>query len=172
MSRSDEQRRDNVSLALRLMMQDLGEPYERQFHDATASKFAGVDRTTWDELAEQNLVKAWTYDRYRLTGPGWVAGLKLTGKFKDPEFQQKAGKLSAALKAQVKATNRERWGHADRTGLARETGLSEFFIYDAIDSHLLKEMFGDIDAFWGEGDSMKNYIDIPRRCGLTALDEE
>jgi hypothetical protein len=171
MSRSDKQRRDNMCLAMRLMMQDLGEPYERQLHVTRTTKFADVHRTTWDELAEQNLVKAWTYDRYWLTGPGWIAGLKLTGRFKAPEFQQMVGKLSAALKARVKAINRDQWGGAGRAELARETGLTEFFIQDVIDSHLLREM-GDIDASWGKGDSMKNYIDIPPRFGLEPLDVE
>lgn len=46
---SDKQRRDNMSLALELMMQNLGEPYEWQEHDATTQKFAAVYRTTWDE---------------------------------------------------------------------------------------------------------------------------
>ena len=34
MSGSDDQRRDDMCLALRLMMTDLGEPYEWQEHDA------------------------------------------------------------------------------------------------------------------------------------------
>jgi len=154
------------------MMQDLGEPYERQFHNANTTKFAAVDRTTWDELTELNMVKARSYDRYQLTGPGWIEGLKLTGRFEDPEFQQRAGKLSAALKARVKASNRQQRGNAGRTELSRETGLSEFFIHDAIDSHLLAEMFsGMLDASWAEGDNMKNYIDIPRRFGKRPLDD-
>src|SRR6266702_1441058 len=117
MSGSDKQRRDNMCLALRLMMQGLGEPYEWQDHDATTPKFATVDRTTWDELTERNLVKARPHDRYELTGPGWIAGLKLTGKFAEPEFLKIAGKLSAALKARVKASNRQQCGFTDRTEL-------------------------------------------------------
>jgi hypothetical protein len=169
MSQSDKKRRDNVCLAQRLMMQDLGEPYEWQEHDARAPKFTGVDRTTWEELAEQNLVRARCWDRYQLTGPGWIAGLRLMGKFEEPEFQRIAGALSAALKARVKANNRQQWGYADRTELAQEMGVSEFFIYDAVDSHLLREMFGTIDATWAKDDGMKNSIEIPPRFGLNAL---
>lgn|ERR1022692_121255 len=172
MSQTNRQRRDKMHSALRLMVQDLGEPYEWQQHDAEAPKFGAVDRKTWDELTERRLVKAQPYNRYELTGPGWIAGLKLSGKFEEPEFQRMAGRLSAALKARVKASNRHEWGHADRTELAGESGLSEFFIYDAVDSHLLREMFGIIDARWAERDEMKNCIDIPPRFGLKPLDQE
>ena len=158
-----------MALALRLMMQDLGEPYEWQEHDAKTPKFAAVLCTTWDELAEGGLVKPRTFDRYELTGPGWIAGLRLTGAFEDDEFRRKAGLLQKALKTRIKPENREQWGIADRTELARETGLSEFFVYDAIDSHLLAALFGIVDAAWGEGDAMKNWIDIPPRFGLKRL---
>jgi hypothetical protein len=104
-----------MRLAQGLMMQDLGEPYEWQEHDARTTKFAAVDRTTWDELVEQKLVKARSYDRYEMTGLGWIAGLKLTGRFGEPEFRRSAGALSASLKARVKAGNRQQWGSADRT---------------------------------------------------------
>lgn len=83
--------------------------------------------------------------------------------FDDEAFRRKAGQLQAALKAHIKPENRERWGMADRTELAQETGLPEFFVYDAIDSGLLGALFGTIDAEWGQGDAMKNWIDIPPR---------
>ncbi|MGH9630827.1 MAG: hypothetical protein ACRD7E_21140, partial [Bryobacteraceae bacterium] len=76
-----------MSLALELMMQNLGEPYEWQEHDARTPKFAAVYQTTWDELAE-GLVKGRSHDRYWLTGSGWIAGLDL--KLKEAEFQHKA----------------------------------------------------------------------------------
>jgi hypothetical protein len=167
MSLSNKEREGNIVLAIRLMMQDLGEPYEWQEHDAATEKFADVHRTTWDELVERGLVKASTFDRYSLTGDGWIAGLKVIGQFDDPNFREKAGKLCRALKARVK-DGRE-WGCADRTELASETGLSEFFIYDAIDSHLLREMSNRTDATWSPDDQMKNSIDIPPRFGLPLL---
>lgn len=167
MSLSKKDREENIVMALRLMMQELGEPYEWQEHDSTTEKFAEVYRTTWEEMAERNLVKAHSFCRYWLTGAGWIAGLKVTGQFHNPQFQEKAGRLSRALKAKVKG-GRD-WGSADRTELAGETGLSEFFIYDAIDSRLLRAMFNRIDAAWSEGDKMKNYVDIPPRFGLDPL---
>jgi hypothetical protein len=38
-------------------------------------------------------------------------------------------------------------------------------VYDAIDSHLLQELFGTVDASWAPEDQMKNYIDIPLDFG-------
>jgi hypothetical protein len=89
------------------------------------------------------------------------------GQFDDRIFRAKAGRLSEALKARVK--NGREWGYATRTELAVETGLSEFFIYDAIDSRLLREMFNRTDATWSPDDQMKNSIDIPPRFGLPLL---
>ncbi len=166
MSFSVQQRKENISIALLLMMQGLGEPYDRQMHEAKCETFKDVYRTTWEELAERDWVQDGGFDRYWLKGPGWIAGLKVTGLFLAPEFREKAGLLSKALKARVK--NGRKWGHASRTELAAETGLSEFFIYDAIDSHLLLEMFNRTDAYWSEG-YQKNYIEIPPRFGLPLL---
>jgi hypothetical protein len=173
MSASDQDRRVNMALALRLMMLDLGEPYEWQEHDAKATKFDAVMRTTWDELAERGLVKPRTFDRYELTGPGWIAGLRITGAFDDDEFRRKAGALQKALKGRIKPENREQWGTADRTEIAIETGLSEFFVYDAVDSHLLGELFGIIDAAWGEGDDEELYRHpAPIRAEVSVMSQD
>jgi hypothetical protein len=172
MSASEKNRQENMVLALRLMLDGLGEPYEWQEHDAKTPKFATVLRTTWDELAERGFIKAHSFDRYWLRGPGWIAGLKIGGSFDDEGFRRKAGRLQAALKARIKPENREQWGTASRTELANETGLSEFFVYDAIGSRLLHALFGIIDAGWAEGDAMKNWIDIPPRFGLKPLDRQ
>jgi hypothetical protein len=65
MSLSNKEREENIVLAVRLIMQDLGEPYEWQEHDATTEKFAEVHRTTWDDLLERGLVvKDSFFDQY------------------------------------------------------------------------------------------------------------
>jgi hypothetical protein len=135
MSLSNRDREENIVLALRLLMEDLGEPYEWQEHDATTEKFSVVHPTTWDDLVEKGLVKRGTFDRYWLTGDGWIEGLKVTGLFDDLNFRKKAGQLSEALKTRVKKTGRREGAYADRTELASETGLPEFFIYNAVDIH-------------------------------------
>ena len=165
MSLSMKERKDNLVLTIRLMMQNLAEPYSWQEHDATEAKFVNVHRTTWEELMERGLVKGRSFDRYTLTGDGWIAGLKAVGLFDDTIFRGKAGLLSKSLKAKI---SRE-WGFTDRQTVASETGLSEFFVYDAIDSQLLRALFNQTDATWAQGDEMKNSIDIPPRFGLPLL---
>jgi hypothetical protein len=167
MSFSEKERRKNLELALQLIMQDLGEPYAWQEHDAASDKFTAVHRTTWEELARRGLVKPHSFYRYWLTGSGWIAGLKAIGQWSDPEFLSKAGLLSEALKRKI--DGRQECGLTDRTKLAQETNLSEFFVYDVIDSHLLRELFRRIDATWAPDDRMKNYIDIPPDFGLPIL---
>jgi hypothetical protein len=76
---------------------------------------------------------------------------------------EKAGRLSAALKRYVKGRRED--GGTTRQGLATDSGLDEAFVYDAIDSHLLQELFGTVDASWAPEDQMKNYIDIPLDFG-------
>ena len=160
MSLSLKQRRENAIVALRMIMENLDEtPYEWQEHDATDVRYLAIQRTTWAELVRSGYVRASTFDRYLLTGSGWIAGLKSTGQFADPEFRNKAGRLCAALKLRVKG--RRQMGDADRTELATETGLSEHWIYNAIDSHLIAEMFDRKDACWAADDQMKTAIDIP-----------
>jgi hypothetical protein len=98
---------------------------------------------------------------------GWTEGLKVTGAFDDPEFKEKAGLLSSALKARVKG--RQQPELADRNDIADETGLDEYFVYNTIDSHLLRELFDQIDAYWAPDDWMKNTIKIPTGFGLRIL---
>ena len=46
-----------------------------------------VKRTTWDDLVDFRFVEVvsrWNGNTYALTGKGWYAGLKATGKINDP----------------------------------------------------------------------------------------
>jgi hypothetical protein len=87
----------------------------------------------------------------------------VTGRLDTPEMKGKAGRLAAALKRRVDGRRHD--SSADRTELAQETGLEESFIYDAIDSHLLRHLFDIIDAYWASYDRMNNDIDIPMDFG-------
>jgi hypothetical protein len=50
-----------------------------------------------------------------------------------------------------------------------EARLGEYFVYDAIDGHLLRELFDKIHADWAPDDRMKNYIEVPAGFGLPIL---
>jgi hypothetical protein len=134
-------------------------PYAWQEADGDFEPFTSILPTTWRALERKRLVKGSSYNRFKLTASGWIAALKVTGSFDTPEMKDKAGRLAAALKRQV--DGRKHDGSVERSELAQETGLEESFIYDAIDSHLLRHLFGRIDAHWATDDQNNNYIDIP-----------
>ena len=158
----------NLELALRLMLESLpaNRPYEWELLDADDASFSPVLPTTWKTLSRKGLVKEFSFNRYQFTAVGWIEALKVTGRFASQDMKEKAGRLSAALKKRVKARREDCL--VSRTELANETGLSESFVYDAIDCHLLRHLFGSIDAHWALGDQMKNYIDVPIDFGLEA----
>jgi hypothetical protein len=152
---------DNLELALRLMLESLpaNRPYEWELLDGDTAPFSPVFPTTWKALSRKGLVKEFSFNRYRFTPAGWIEALKVTGRFASRDLKEKAGKLSAALKKRVKGRREDCL--VSRTELANETGLSESFVYDAIDCHLLRHLFGSIDAYWAPGDQMNNYIEVP-----------
>jgi hypothetical protein len=150
-----------MALALRLILQNLtpGRPYAWEEADGDTEPFTVILPTTWSALDREGLVNTHGFNRYELTSSGWIAALKITDRFNTPEMKEKAGKLAASLKRRV--DGRQHDGSADMTELAQETGLDEAFIYDAVDSHLLRHLFGIIDAYWAPDDRMRNYIDVP-----------
>jgi hypothetical protein len=156
---------DNQELALRLMLESLpaNRPYEWELLDGDTAPFSPVFPTTWKALSRKGLVKEFSFNRYWFTPAGWIEALKVTGRFTSQDMKEKAGKLSAGLKKRVKARREDCL--VSRTELANETGLSESFVYDAIDCHLLRHLFGSIDAYWAPGDQMKNYIEVPSDFG-------
>jgi hypothetical protein len=161
MTLSKVDRTDNVRFALRLTLENLTpeRPYAWQEFDAETEPFTEILPTTWMALVREGLIAATSFNRYELTASGWIMALKVTRRFNTPEMERNAGRLAAALKRRV--DGRKHDGNAERTELAQETGLEEAFIYDAIESHLLRHLFGIVDAHWAHDDQMKNYIDIP-----------
>src|ERR1700676_1077870 len=58
-----------------------------------------IQPTTWDELKERYLVRQTNVQSiYTLSGPGWLAGLKLRNEFDTDDLKAMAGKLCGALK--------------------------------------------------------------------------
>ena len=165
MTASKSDRIDNLELALRLMLENLpaDRPYEWEQLDGDTAAFSAVFPTTWKALSRRGFVKQLSFNSYRFMPEGWIEALRVTGLFTSQDLQEKAGKLSAALKKRIKG--RQDDVLVSRTELANETGLTESFVYNAIDSHLLLQLFGRIDAHWAPGDHMKHYIEIPVEFG-------
>ena len=157
LSRND--RDSNADLALRMMLQELPEdrPYEWVEVDGDKDPFLSIFPTTWKDLVRRGLVKEHTFNRYQLTGHGWISALKLCGKFDSQEFKEKAGKLRAALRKSLRKSplgDRKTDERVTMVYLQNETGLPESFIYNAIDSHLLYHLFNMRDVQWAPDDEM------------------
>ena len=101
MTVSDARRIENVNEALRILMSELA---DRALPDYTFmqadSPFAGVLRTTWDELQLRSWIRPTDSMLYVVTGAGWKTGLKLTGQLND-DFRAISFKLVGALKSKV-----------------------------------------------------------------------
>lgn len=116
------------------------------------------------EEQAKSLVKERTFNRFTLTGQGWIRALQITNTFDSPELKVSAGKLAAALKMRV--DDRRTDGLVTRAELEAETGLADGFIYNAIDSHLLYHLFRRRDAGWAPDDEMHTCIEVPLDFGL------
>ena len=144
---------------------DADRPFEWQVLDAQDGAFADVLPTTWREIARRAYVTELPYRGFRLTGNGWIAGLKATGIFEQSAFREQAGVLARTLKASVKGRHDD--ALVDRETLACAAGLSEAWVYNAIESRLLSHLFDRLDASWAPDDGMKYYIVVPLDFGLT-----
>lgn len=159
------ERTEDEKLALSLMLDNLpaDRPFEWEMFDADLEPFKAILPTTWRALSRRGLVFGRSFNRYELSAAGWIAALKVTGRFGTLEMTEQAGRLSAALKAHVKGRHAN--GCTTLQEVAAESGLDEAFVRNAINSHLIQELFGTIDAYWAPDDQMKNYIEIPLDFG-------
>jgi hypothetical protein len=168
MTLSTNDRHENVNVALRLMLDRVGdEGCEHVFIEPETPTFAAVLPTTWIELLRWGLVRR-SVRNYLLTGEGWLRAMELAGKL-DAEFDRKIGELCAFLKRKVKAEGKREKGFTELSEIARGTGLSKGWVFNAIDSRVLARRYGRIEAYWSSGDQMKNYIEIPPDFGMERL---
>ena len=102
---------------------------------------------------------------FRVTPYGWIKALQAAGRLSDPKVREKLARLCAAIKRRCEEGGRHRVGvtvHA----LSEETGFSEGWISNAIESHLIRTCFHQVDCEWEPGDYNKNNVIIPARFGL------
>jgi len=130
-------------------------------------EFAEIFPTTWDDLVDNGWLHPYEgrlSPLYSLTGSGWIAALKLVGQWDSDELKKNAADLSATLKRYVE--KRKTDVQVTVAQVTTESGLEENWIRNAIESHLIRELFHQIDAEWDPGDpTFNNHILIPRRFG-------
>ena len=83
-----------------------------------------VERVQWD---------------YRFTAYGWLKALEAAGRLGDTEMKEKLGTLTAAMKRRCEEGGRHRDGSTIQE-LAQETDFSEDWIYNVVESHLMRRL--------------------------------
>ena len=164
MTISTDDRLKNLQTALVVMKDKLGDRATyREVFDSEAEAFEEIYPTTWKDLEERGLVKgvpAWKGSTlYQLTGLGWLRAISSNGEIETPEFEQKLGRLSAALKARVKGRHQEAAATIDE--LAQETALPEDWIYNIVDSEYWRHWRHRAGPIFDSVDQLKNYVVIP-----------
>ena len=165
MSVSKEEPQTDTALALQLMLRHVGDrKISDCIFDSTESPFNAIQRTTWTELQENNCVRPFLDSQhYGLTGRGWLRALEKAGTTRDRAFLRAAEKLLASIKKLVKGSQGGVRMVTLQT-LARESGLSENWIYNAIESNLIEARYNKQGPTWVHGFE-GTAIHVPTRVG-------
>lgn len=163
MTVSRDERLENARSVLVAMRKKLGEQAVwRELFAPDDELFRDVFTTTWKFLVERGRVKAhYTIASadYELTGFGWLEAIEATGEIDSPEFQERFGRLCAALKRRVKGRREE--GSVGLEELANETNLPEGWVYNVIESRLWELRYGRVGAEFDDADHFRNTVWIP-----------
>ena len=169
MSLSKEARLQNLEKAILLLMDELhGRCFMGVFIDERYDVDKRILPTTWKELKDQCFVRQTnSHWSYTLSGRGWITGLKLLSRFDTDEMKAKVGRLCAVLKSKVKGRAHDSYATVD--DIASESGLPGDFVRDAIESDLIRELFGTKGAEWDGHEGRGRFIRIPNDFGLPPL---
>jgi hypothetical protein len=128
--------------------------------------FTGIYPTTWEDLADCHLVSA-RLGGYHLTGDGWLEALKLTGRLKTPEFQDRFGpfgRLNATLKSFIEGRQEE--GFEQVHVVAAKAAVSEEWLYNILESRIWENEQNKTGA---QFDESKTMVIIPIRFNMPLL---
>lgn len=168
MTVSRDERLGNLAKALKLMTQEVGENAMRcVFIEANKPEYQDILPTTWKELVDRCMVRDYGWGTYQLTGCGWLEGVLLLGLPETSEFRQKMSRLASTLKDRVKGRQQE--ALVDVWAVATESGVSEDFVWNAIESQLLDNCFKIKGAAFDPCDQNRNYVIIPIDFGMQPL---
>ena len=169
MSHSEEKRIQNAELALKLMVEELGEGriYGAWFL-ADEPPLDVIFRSTWEYLQRQGYVRhgPGSKERYVLTPSGWLKGMELTGALRSEETMEKIQQLMAGLAEYVK--DRKEGFDLIQT-IAGKIGLAEGFVHNIIASCYIEQVLARQGA---ELDSEQGHaIRIPSDFGDRLIGE-
>lgn len=174
MTLSKCERETNNELALKLMLEDLGDDpiYLRLFLSNDPRYEKTVGRTTWEDLTRNeylSLVVATEVARtYRLTPKGWLLCLELTGASKSNEFKKRLGRIIAAMKRHVKG--RTSPAIVSPWELANESHEPFGLVFNVIDSRASSSLnSGRIGATWYKN-QRGQLVEIPVDFNMEPID--
>jgi len=166
MSLSEKQRLDNVDLALSLFLKAAdGKWFIHAFFNGEDPIFSDILSTTWDELQRRHYIATALRDSFVFTEYGWRIALEKANK--KSEFNEQLGRLCASLKKQV--DGRTQQAATTVEDLARDTGLSDYFIRNVIDSDLIGHWLNRHGAKWADPRFRGKLIVVPIGFGHTIL---
>jgi hypothetical protein len=170
MSLSRNERSENIELALKLMMEELGEHGINEWSfEIDKSPYENIYPTTWQYLEDQYFIERRNRmgsRRCGLTGYGWLEGLRITGTLETPGIKKKVGKVMAELKRSVEGRQDE--ALVDANGIATGAGVPYGFLYNIIDSHYIENIIQRKGAAW-HPQAPRQLIVIPVDFGLEIL---
>lgn len=162
MTLSKENRLQNMEQALRLMLGRLGDrAMYKEFFNPEDPIFTEVYPTSWKELEDRGLVRAhrtYTSVSYELRGTGWFCAMGIDDLFDTPAFEERFGKLSAAIKNHVRGRHEKQITSVGQ--LVEETGLAEDWIYNIIKAKVWKHQYNRVGAEYDSDDVIWIPIDF------------
>jgi hypothetical protein len=136
MSWSPERTREQQAAALRFLLDTRTADFTRDL-DWREENASGIPPAVWSLLYQRKLVEGNVIGgpKWRLTIDGWIVACRL---HKDEMgLDQRFGKLSAHLKALGERSG----GFSHVNDVARETGFSELWVFDAIAGRMAERIF-------------------------------
>ena len=124
-------------------------------------------RTTWQDLARGEHVQSLRGSQYRLTARGWLAALEISGVAQSKEYQERIGRVLAAMKGDVKG--RHDAAVVSLRMLASEAGEPEGFIYNIVESRASVGAESRRDASWF-GEDRGRLVEIPVDFNMEPVD--
>jgi hypothetical protein len=165
---SKEERSEGLADALRAMLEIIGDGRLNVLFVRDCTALAGVSKPTWEKLLEgpePRLTQCGFH--FSLTAHGWIDALRAADKLCDAAMIEKLGVLCSILKRRCERRGGRHLESVTIDELSGESGYSVDWIYNVVDSHLIRICFNRIDCEWASDDKNKNHVEIPARFGYS-----
>jgi hypothetical protein len=157
MTLSRDDRVADMKRALGLLLEAVGaKPIAGLYFSVDQLPLSEINRTTWIELRQKGYLAPLFSNAsgaYALTGAGYLKALTVAGITEQDGFKSNLGLLAATLKRHVKGRHEPAFVSVE--SVQQECGLSQGFIFNAVESNALEVCFNKRGAHWAKGFSGK-----------------